>query len=246
MQSVSRALSLLTAIGSRSRGATLSELADEVGVPTSTAHRMLAALVEHGYARRVPTTRRYVVGPRIAEIWEVSQSTSSVAVPEQVQHASDVSGETVFLCEFAGGEAVCVALAQSRFPLRLFVQVGQRMPLHAAASARVLLAWRDEREVRRLLSSTDLRRYTESTPADVDSVLDRLADVRERGFDVCDSELDLRVRAISYPVRSSTGLVVASLTLATPTHRAGDAAERARAQALVAQAARSLSERVGG
>lgn len=119
------------------------------------------------------------------------------------------------------------------------------MPLHAAASARVLLAWRDPEETRRTLGNRPLVGYTEDTPTTVEEVFRHLQVVRARGFDVCDSELDENVWAVSAPVRSSTEDVVASVTLAAPTQRMATEVARTSAIRVVSSAAVAMSADLG-
>ncbi len=61
------------------------------------------------------------------------------------------TGETVFLAELVGKQVVCFAIVQGTRLLRLFVDLGRALPLHAAASARVMLAHLDEASVAGLL-----------------------------------------------------------------------------------------------
>jgi len=152
--------------------------------------------------------------------------------------------ETVFLTEMVGRRAVCTALVDGSRPLRLSVRVGQELPIHAAASARAILAFMPEDEVNQLLDAHDFVRFTEKTPHTVAAVKKHLCEVAHRGFDMCDQELDLNVVAISAPVRSQIGAVTASVTLAAPRDRIS-ALVRRRWTAQVIGAARAISTESG-
>src|SRR5699024_12396807 len=101
-------------------------------------------------------------------------------------------------------------------PSRLFVRVGQTMPLNAAASARVLLAWRDPEEVRQVLSRSALLRFMQGTPVSIDEVFSHLQLIRSRGYDICDSELDDSVWAVAAALPPSTRDAVAPPPLPPP------------------------------
>ncbi|MGW6054516.1 IclR family transcriptional regulator [Streptomyces sp. NPDC055189] len=247
MQVVIRALQVLRALAPKSKGATLQELHDELGIPTGSLHRLLVTLGKEDFVTRSEVNRRYFLGPIARQLAEQNQHQSALLVTPHraVVSAAETSGETVFLTELIGGKAVCVALSEGCHPLRLFVRIGQEMPLHAAASGRTLLAYRSEAETRALLARRELTKFTEETPVTVDDVLAHLAQVRARGYDVCDDELDRGVWAVSAPIFTSTGAVAASVTLAAAGSRMRDPLNRASAVQTVLTAARDLSAELG-
>jgi DNA-binding IclR family transcriptional regulator len=247
MQVVVRALRILNCLGREPRGLTMGEIGERLELAGATAHRMLAVLEAEQYVTRSSTTRKYFLGPAALELHEGAplRNAPMFTGHPALAEAARSSGETVFLNEWTHGKVICVALEESEKPLRLFVRVGQSMPLHAAASARVLLAWRDEEEVLSALRSAGLSRYTPDTPSTVDGVLKRLQDIRDRGYDICSAELDENVWAVSAPVRTAAGVVVASVTLAAPESRVGDQQARDGFVKLVLEAAYRMSTELG-
>jgi DNA-binding IclR family transcriptional regulator len=247
VQVVVRSLNVLRALARSSRGLNLAEVAERVDLPVASAHRILAVLESEGFVTRSSTNRRYFLGPASRELGRTSDTRQSplVTAHHAVADASKATGETVFISEFSGREVVCIALNESTYPLRLFVRVGQVMPLHAAAAARVLLAWRDAEEARKALAQQPLLSYTEETPTSIDAVFQHLQIIRARGFDICESELDENVWAVSAPVRSSTDEVVASVTLAAPEQRVNTEQARNRAIELIVEAAATMSADLG-
>lgn len=247
MQVVVRTLSVLKLVSGFSQGITLAEIADELRLPLTSVHRLLAVLESEHFVRRSTTNRRYFLGPQARELAQTGHSRQSPLVTPHpaVTRASQESGETVFLAEIMNGKVVCLALAESRHPLRLFVQVGQPMPLHAAAAARTLLAWRDSESVRKLIGSSPLVAYTADTPKNIEEVIEHLKLIRNRGYDLCESELDENVWAVSAPVRSSTDEVVSSVTMAAPQSRISSREARESAIEIVLKAAGAMSADIG-
>ncbi|GAB3261516.1 hypothetical protein GCM10027562_24980 [Arthrobacter pigmenti] len=109
----------------------------------------------------------------------------------------------------------------------------------------MLLAWQPAEKTRKLLANDQLTAYTPGTPHTVDAVLDHLDGVRVAGYDVCESELDKNVWAVSAPVRSSTDEVVASITLAAPSQRMADDPARRKAIDIILAAAGEMSTDLG-
>jgi DNA-binding IclR family transcriptional regulator len=247
MQVVVRALSVLKLVARSPRGLALGEIGERLGLPVATAHRIVAVLESERFVTRSTSNRRYFLGPAALELAnsDFPRESPLVTAHQAVSEASRKTGETVFLSEFAGDRVICLALSESTYPLRLFVRVGQAMPLHAAAAARVLLAWLSPEKVGRLLANAPLTAYTPETPHTVNAVLDHLADVKRTGYDVCFSELDENVWAVSAPVRSSTNEVVSSITLAAPAQRMEDEATREKAIQVILEAAAEMSADLG-
>lgn len=247
MQVVIRSLSVLRLLGGSTRGYTLVEISERLELPVASMHRVLAVLEKERFVMRSPINRRYFLGPDARDLGKSTDAQKSplVVAHRAVAEASELSGETVFLSELTAGRVVCSALSQSAHPLRLYVRVGQEMPLHAAASARVLLAWRNVDEVRDLLVGTPFLSFTKDTPQSVEQVLERLQLIRSRGFDTCESELDENVWAISAPVFSASGEVVASVTLAAPGQRMLTTKSREAAIAVIKAAASRMSAGLG-
>lgn len=247
MQVVIRALSALRALASKDKGASLQELHEELDIPLGSVHRVLTTLMQENFVTRSPTNKRYFLGPAARQLGEQApHQTALLSTPHKaVAEAAESSGETVFLTELIGARALCVALVEGRHPLRLFVQIGQEVPLHAAASGRSLLAYLPEPTVRRVLDAHSLDAFTADTPTTAEEVVEHLALIRARGYDICDDELDRGVWAVSAPVFTSAGSVAASVTLAAAGSRMSNPVTRDSAMETVLNAARELSAELG-
>jgi len=125
------------------------------------------------------------------------------------------------------------------------VQPGQSMPLHAAASARVILAYRDPAMVESLLSTQPRPSFTPATVREINQVIDHLDEIRATGYDVCDSELDEGVWAVAAPVYDRHGSVEYGLTLAAAKPRVDEPEIRARDTLMVLSASRTVSRANG-
>lgn len=216
VQLVRRALAVLTRLGEEPE-LTMQQLSTDLDVPMPSMHRLLSTLADEEYVVR-SERRAYALGPAALALARGTRRLEDVARPEMRELADVVGGETVFLTTLVGRRAVCTAIVEGSRALRLTVTVGQSMPLHAAASARTILAHQPYEVVADLLS-TPLTRYTERTPATAAEVFDHLDRVRRVGYDICRDELDPGVLAVSAPITLPTGQVGASVTVAAPAER---------------------------
>ncbi|MFI7276961.1 IclR family transcriptional regulator [Streptomyces sp. NPDC049879] len=243
MHVVVRALSALTHLAAYRQGLTLQQLHRQLEIPVGSMHRLMNTLEQTGFVSRSPTTKRYVLGPGALALGQVNDYEPFVIQPPApLVEAERLCGETVVLTQLIDGRVVAVSIAGTERPLRLFVRLGQEVPLHAAASARAILAYQDPVFVEMLLGSYPRPSFTSGTLREMNRLIDHLALVRERGFDVCDNELDEGVWAVSAPVRSGpAGRVSTAVTVCAAWSRVADPADRARAARVVLDTAQALS-----
>lgn len=246
MRPVVRALGVLTALADHGGGLSLQELSDILELPPSTVHRLASVLANQGFVIRTGKAKRFMLGPSVRRL---VASTSSdyvrrVADPT-VARLNRTTGETVFLAELVGKQVVCFAIVQGTRPLRVFVHLGRTLPLHAAASARVILAHINETSLGDLLTEAEFTQWTPHTITDRAALVRHLALVRERGFDVCDDEMPDHEYAVAAPLRDITGTVRAAIAVVAPLATVGNAARRAWLQVAVSEAAAEISAELG-
>jgi len=160
-QSVRKAITLLRATG-EDDNANVSSLARAAGLPRATALRMIQTLEQEGFLLRIPGDDRVLLGP---ELLRLARKTDEQLLLREVARpviGDLVTGvrETVTLSVIApdGGLDV-VAQVDAPARLRPHSWVGQRFPLHASASGKVLLATYDEERLDRFLEEP-LPRFT--------------------------------------------------------------------------------------
>ncbi|WP_223690519.1 IclR family transcriptional regulator [Leifsonia poae] len=246
MQVVVRALSVLTCLAENPHGLTLHQVHLKLGIPLASMYRIVATLEHEDFVSRSPATKRFTLGPSAHRLGRTADYTAHlVEPPAPLIDLGSATRETVFLTQLIDSKVVCVALVESPHHLRLFVRVGQEMPLRAAASARAILAYRDPVLVEALLSSAPRDPFIESSPRDASDLIDHLSLIRERGFDICDNELDDNVWAVGAPVFDASGRVEYAVTLAAASARMQSPESRAHAAIEVLSTAERLSANLG-
>lgn len=240
-----RALDILMMYTDEQPVISAAAVAAGLGVARSTAYRYLQSLVTNGFLEEAPRGG-FRLGLRILEIARVARrgyGLSEIALPIMTE-LSQRFEETVLLTRRVGNLVVCVdrAEAGSRV-VRISYERGSALPLNAGASALALLAWCRPDEVRALLESAPLERFTPATLTDPDALLARLDRIREDGYSVTRGELNADVLGIAAPVRSEDGRVIAAVSLAALASRTGTDVERAMLDG-VGAAARQIGERL--
>ncbi|TDE14371.1 IclR family transcriptional regulator [Jiangella asiatica] len=247
MNVVIRTLNVLTLVGESRDGVSLTEVSERLGYPLATAHRLLKVLADEEFIRRDPVTLEYHPGRRLLRLSSVTRRETLGATAElNMKTLSERFNETVMLTQLIDRRAVCVALVESRRPLHLSVKIGQAVPLHAAASARVLYSGYDDDAIRALLDGHDFVRLMPSTPSTIEEVLAHVENIRRYGYDVCDNEFDFDIWAASAPVRDDTGAIVAAVTLTATQDRSVPAQRRHEIIQAVVSTAEDITLAIGG
>ncbi|WP_460870421.1 IclR family transcriptional regulator [Nocardioides pakistanensis] len=199
----SKVLAMLSAFEGGSGALTLSDLADHAGIPLPTAHRLAAELVEWGALER-DARGRYVVGLRL---WEVAQSAGrqlrDTARPF-LQDLFSLTQETAHLAVREGHEALYIDRVYSSKRVPRASRVGGRLPLHATAVGKVLLAY-EEDWFREAYLERPLEPATRSTHVNPRRLAQELTQVREQGYATTLEEVRAGSCSIAVPVRTEIG-----------------------------------------
>lgn len=225
---------------------TTTEVARRCDLPVATAHRLLAALQRREYVARDEHTKRFRLGVAALRLGERARSSidlRAVALPV-LRWLAEETGETSLLTVLDGARnrSLCLERIESAQPLRLSVQPGRLLPLHAGASQKVLLAFMPGAERERLLAGP-LARLDRATIVDPEELRAELARIRERGYAVSAEETNAGVWGMAAPILDGSGAIVAGLGFAGPLARRREdlaAHHLARLQAGAAEVAGSL------
>lgn len=203
VQSIDRAFALLELMAEAGGGLTLSDLAARSGLAPATIHRLLRTLAKKGYVRQ-DESRGYTLGARLIFIGRIaSQMLGAWARPFLVRLA-DETDETANLAALDADEVVFLAQVPSqRHYLRMFTEVGRRVPAHATAVGKVLMAQVDDEYIRRLVRARGLAPYSPSTITDEGELLRHIRLVRLQGFAIEDGEQEVGLRCVAVPVPNS-------------------------------------------
>ncbi len=216
-----KGLNLLTLLGNYPDGVALSDLAAEAGLPTSTAYRLLGAMVAHKFVTFDPATRCYQLGLKVFELGHQVSSVKSlveIATPA-MQRLADVTHELISLAVLEHHEMVILKRIEPKERLHIKAYVEGRFALHTTSLGKSLLAYMLENEREKVLQNLTLTRMTERTMTDLGALREELRRTRERGYGICDEENDVGIRAVGAPILNAQGRVQAALSVATLTFR---------------------------
>jgi DNA-binding IclR family transcriptional regulator len=240
------AMAVLGLFAERRREIGVSEAAELLDRPKSTVSRWLAALDDAGFVDRADGAGRYRLGMRLIGLGELARRSTSLQrlARPRLEALAQATGETSNLVILTDGVALNVELVESPRPIKHVGWLGRRLPLHATAAGKALLAWRDPAVVRQH-ARPPFERFTPATITRAPALGEELARVRRRGYATAWGELEPDLLGLAAPVRDHTGEVIGALTISAPLSRVPRRAERGLAREVMAAAA-DLTAAMGG
>ncbi len=205
-QSVQKAIRLLRAVA-QDPAVSVSALSRAVGLPRATALRMIQTLEGEGFLLRVPGADRVLLGP---ELLRIAREADAGAVLRELARAplarlSDTLRETVTLSVIgADGELDLIHQVDGPHHLVPRSWIGQRFPLHASSSGKVLLAAFDEQRLEQFLYRP-LERLTPATVTTAAGLRRELEQVRAQGYAVTCDELEEGLSGVSVAIADEGG-----------------------------------------
>ena len=212
IQSVERALALLRAVATMAPGeATLGALAERCGLTRSTAWRLLSTLQSQHFVERVADSNSYRIGFAAYHLGATGAESLVASVHPVLRELAATTGETASLAVPQGLALVYVDQVES--PNVLSADwLGRRVALHATSTGKAYLAWLPPEEVAAALPAR-LERYTSTTLVDERAFRDELARTRERGYGICEGELETTLWGVSAPVFNAVRRPVAVVSV---------------------------------
>lgn len=221
VQSLCRALNILTILGEADAPMSLTSVATAAGLSPSTAHRLLTTLQEERYVRFDQGKRGWAVGvqaymtgsgflktrslvdvarPRMRRLMEETSEVVNLAIEE--------NGEAIYLHRVGGPR-----LAQSSLP------VAERTLLHCSAVGKALLAGMPDARVQSILTQRGMRQFTRTTLSSLPALNRELVLTRDRGYAVDQEERVTGLHCVAAPIFDENAHVIGALSLSSTARR---------------------------
>lgn len=221
-QTISRAVRALQIVAAHAPdGVRLVDVAETLGLPRPTAHRLLKVLTVEGLLRQADRSRRYTLGPLLFELG--ISATHQFNVKEICQPICDwlaeQTGDTTFLFLRSGHDAVCLSRTQGPYPIQTpSVPLGSRQPLGVSAGGLALLAALPEHEIEPVIKAV-APRLGAYGDLDTDELLELVGRTRIEGHAVTANRAAPGVRAVSLPIYNASHSPIAAVAVATTLSR---------------------------
>ncbi|MGP3776534.1 IclR family transcriptional regulator [Streptomyces sp. SDT5-1] len=240
IEAVERAALVLRLLASGRRPFGTPELARATGLRDRSLHGILGTLVTAGLVERDPATGKYRIGASLLHLSNGGIDTNELRA--RSLHSADTlaarSGASVWIATPHEGTALVVHHVFRPDDSAQVLRLGDRLPLHASAVGKTLLAFDHELDVPEKLPALTDRTLTERA-----ALAAELYEIRRRGWAASVDEHIPGTTAIGAPLRDASGRTVGALSIAGPTSRLTEAGRaRPHLAAEVTDAAGEIGE----
>jgi IclR family pca regulon transcriptional regulator len=224
-RSLERGLAILSAFGRERRQLGVNELAREIDVSPSTAHRYASSLVVLGYLEQDPESKKYRLGPKV-----VSLGLSAIDTMELrdvcAPYLRELSGATGYPASMAVLDGVDIVYLErirgrgdARTEIDLNLHVGSRLPAYCTSMGKALLAFVPPERRVATLGRVVFGTHGPNALTSRRALTAELGRIRQTGIAISDEELGHGLRSIAAPVLDRSGTAAAAINLAV--HRSG-------------------------
>lgn len=246
VQSLDRTLDIIELLATSSQGMGVTEIGLKLGLHKSTVHRLVNALAQRGYIEKDQKTGAYKIGMKFIEIsslylHQLELKTEAVPI---MHHLAEMTGQVTHLAILDETDVVYIEKVDVVQNLRLYSDIGKRIPVYCSALGKVLLAGQNISRQKHILESINYIPYTENTVKSPEELLSELKEVMRKGWAVDNEEHEPGIRCLAAPVKDFTGKVIAALSISGD-KRAVKSEEDEKLSGLVINAAMAISRRMG-
>ena len=210
----SKVLAILSAF-EHSRGSmSLTQIAEQADLPLSTAHRLVGEIIDEDMLTRGPHGKIQLG----LKLWRIAQNTGRQlrdTARHYVQDMYSLTGHTSQLAIRDGSASLYIDRVYGPRRVPRASRVGGKLPLHATAVGKVILAF-SEPWVAEAYLSRDLEAFTPRTKTSSNLLAAELETIRKDGYATTFDEVRVGASSIAVPVYHSgrlgcaIGLVVSS------------------------------------
>lgn len=218
--SIENALRILKTFSMHEPKMRLIDIAEELNIAKSTAHRLFTTMASEGFISKDPQTNQYSLGASVLSLTNIVNSQLPIineATPI-LNALTEMTGESSNLGIREGSQLIYLQKVESEYPIEVKTHIGRRNPLHCTATGQTILAFESDEVIREILSSP-LEKFTKSTITDNKKLLKRLKGIREIGYVIDFQGFEKHIVSIGAPIFNEKNEIVAAVSITGPIKR---------------------------
>lgn len=182
--SVKKAIQVLKSLQGPADGLTMTEIHEKTGLQKSDVSRLLNLLTDEGVVFRDERSRRFTLSLEVyqAGVRALHGNSALTYAQKYLDRLQQKLPLVLYMAALDGTEVVILEVRPGRHPVQIMVPVGARLPAHASASGKAMLAQLPPEEVESRFAHEQLVPVTQNTITDITALLNDLATIRTRGF----------------------------------------------------------------
>ena len=212
---------VLEAVAASDKPLSIRQIEDLTGLPRSTLYRVVRTLVHARALMLEPGGKSYSAGDRLIAL---AREVNTHSVLHNERHTIlkllvDEIGETCNFTTLDATDVVYVDRVEAKWPLRLHLESGSRVPLHCTSSGKLFMSYMPADQRRTLLKRLPLTPYTEKTITDAARLAKELTAIRSAGIATDDEGYLLGLISVAVPVFGRNRKIIGAVAVHAPRAR---------------------------
>ena len=227
LSSVVKTLRVLETFSAERQELSTIELSRFLGMDKSSVSRIVVTLQHHGYLNKNALNGKYRLGAKFIDLGNQvlnrydDLDIGEIAAPF-LRRLSDTVKEVVHLGILDNQDVVTLKKMNGGQIVTVDTKVGGRYPAYACALGKVLLAGLSDEKRRQVLGSKPLVPRTPNTIVELACLLEEIDSVGKLGYAFEYEESFLGICCVAAPIKSSSGDVLAALSVTIPKQRSDE------------------------
>ena len=221
--SIEKAIEILLAFTPYNQEMGTVEISKKLGFHKATVSRILLILIKYEFLQQNPQTKKFLLGPSITSLgWAINHflNTNLVHIAKPyIDELRNTLNETVVLEVLAGTSTVMAYIAEGPQRVRIAGTIGDRIPIHAAAGAKAILAFSPPEVKDSFVINGAMPRFTSNTITNPEMFQRQLHITSQQGFSFDNEEIDIGINAVGAPIFNYEEKPVAAVVVAGPSPR---------------------------
>ena len=197
---------------------TLSEISQLSGLSKSTVLRLLYTLTSENFLKYSKITKKYQPG---IELFKLGYIVSEAMDIRQIAHpyiekAVEATGLVAHIGILEESNVVIIEKLTPKMhyeSISMVSRIGGIVPVHCTGVGKVMLAFKEPKEVESLLKGFVFTRYSENTITSLEELQKNLAEIRALGYGMNDGEHEAYIKCYTFPVFDQEKKVIAAISL---------------------------------
>ena len=204
---------------------TFSSIQENTGIPKSSLSYLLQELINKEYLQYDSDSRTYFPGLALIQLGAICINNTNISreIWTGAQKLSEELGDTTHAGTLDGRHVVYIAKCQGIKDCSAITTIGHRIPAHATAIGKVLLAALEPEEVYLRFQEVKLEQFTPNTIQSFERLLAEIEDVAQKGFAIDNQEIIPGGICVAAPILDKSHKTIAALSVTMPAIRVSDA-----------------------
>lgn len=224
VQSVDRSLDILTFLSNYPKGISVGELAKEMNLHKSTAHRLLNTLLYKGFVKQNEEDNNYKLTFKLFEIGSsiIRDNPLREASRHHLKELRNITEEVVHLVVPDNSDIIYIDKFDTNQTIRMHSKIGNKSPMYCTSVGKAILSTYPDEKIKQLWDNSEIIQLTEYTITSFPDFMAEIVKIRKLGYAEDNQENELQVRCFGAAIKDYNNQTVGAFSISTPIIRLND------------------------